>query len=183
MSSTINARTGKVLSVAGLDVPAALCAQTARPAIDRRAVVERHNPVLGAFDGRSPLSVGNGEFAFTADLTGLQTFPALYDQQMPLCTLSQWGWHTVPNPSGKGPSDLRLAMFDTYGRKVGYASSSEGQVPLFNWLRENPHRLHLGKIGFLIEKPGDVTAARQTLDLCAKIPLSTSIFAGSPIKA
>jgi hypothetical protein len=95
-------------------VPAALCAQTARPAIDRRAVVERHNPVLGAFDGRSPLSVGNGEFAFTADLTGLQTFPALYDQQMLLCTLSQWGWHTVPNPSGKGPSDLRLAMFDTY---------------------------------------------------------------------
>ena len=202
MSSTINARTGKVLSVAGLDVPArslkkaveelerrmivrfsrrhflgavpaALCAQTARPAIDRRAVVERHNPVLGAFDGRSPLSVGNGEFAFTADLTGLQTFPGLYDQQMPLCTLSQWGWHTVPNPSGKGPSDLRLAMFDTYGRKVGYASSSEGQVPLFNWLRENPHRLHLGKIGFLIEKPGDVTAARQTLPSaagCASAP-------------
>jgi hypothetical protein len=145
--------------------PAALCAQTGRRGIDRRGVVERHNPVLGAFDGRSPLSVGNGEFAFTADVTGLQTFPALYDQQMPLCTLSQWGWHTVPNPSGQGPSDLRLAQFDTYGRKVGYASSSEGQVPLFNWLRENPHRLHLGKIGFAIEKPGDVAATEQTLDL------------------
>jgi hypothetical protein len=145
--------------------PAALCAQTARPAIDRRAVVERHNPVLRAFDPRSPLSVGNGEFAFTADVTGLQTFPALYDQQMPLCTMSQWGWHTLPNPSGQGPSDLRLAMFDTYGRKVGYASSSDGQVDLFNWLRENPHRLHLGKIGFAIEKPGDVAAAVQTLDL------------------
>jgi hypothetical protein len=145
--------------------PAALCAQTARPAIGRRGVVERHNPVLRVFDGRSPLSVGNGEFAFTADLTGLQTFPALYDQQMPLCTLSQWGWHTVPNASGKGPSDFRLAMFDTYGRKVGYASSSQGQVELYNWLRENPHRLHLGKIGFLIDKPGDVTAAVQTLDL------------------
>ena len=99
--------------------PAALCAQTARPAIGRRAVVERHNPVLHAFDGRSPLSVGNGEFAFTADVTGLQTFPALYDRQM----------------------------------------------PLFNWLRENPHRLHLGKIGFLIEKPGDLAAGGQTLDL------------------
>ena len=145
--------------------PAVLCAQTARPAIDRRALVERHNPVLGAFDGRSPLSVGNGEFAFTADVTGLQTFPALYDRQMPLCTMSQWGWHTIPDPSGQGPSDFRLAMYDTYGRQVGYATSSAGQVPLFNWLRENPHRLHLGKIGFAIEKPGDVAATVQTLDL------------------
>jgi len=57
--------------------PVALCAQTARPGIDRRGVVERHNPVLGAFDPRSPLSVGNGEFAFTADATGLQTSPGI----------------------------------------------------------------------------------------------------------
>ena len=144
---------------------APLCAQIARVGIDRRSLVERHNPVLGGFDGRSPLSVGNGEFAFTADVTGLQTFPQLYDRQMPLCTMSQWGWHTVPNSSGQGPSDLRLAMFDTYGRKVGYASSSDGQMELFNWLRENPHRLHLGKIGFAIEKPGDVAGAGQKLDL------------------
>ena len=119
-------------------------------------------PRCAAFDPRSPLSVGNGEFAFTADPTGLQTFPQLYDNQMPLCTQSQWGWHTAPNPTGKGPSDLRLTEFDTFGRKVGYPTSSTGQADLFNWLRENPHRLHLGRIGFAIEKPEDVRIVEQT---------------------
>jgi hypothetical protein len=43
--------------------------------IDRHALVARHNPELRAFDPWNPLSVGNGDFAFTADATGLQTFP------------------------------------------------------------------------------------------------------------
>ncbi len=147
-------------------VPAALGAQSAAPAgINRRDVVSRHNPTLRELDPRSPLSVGNGEFAFTADPTGLQTFPQPYETQMPLCTQSQWGWHTAPNPTGKGQADLRLAEFDTFGRKVGYATSSGGQKQLFDWLRENPHRLHLGRIGFAIDKPEDVHFLQQTLDL------------------
>jgi protein-glucosylgalactosylhydroxylysine glucosidase len=146
-------------------VPAVAAAQAVSSKIDRRAVVARHNPTLHAIDPRSPLSVGNGEFAFTADPTGLQTFAHLYDDQMPLCTQSQWGWHTAPNPTGKGPSDLRLEEFETFGRKVGYPASSTGQSDLFNWLRENPHRLHLGRIAFAIEKPEDVRFVQQTLDL------------------
>src|SRR5437763_6690880 len=82
-------------------------------AIDRRAVVSRHNPTLHDFDVRSPLSVGNGEFAFTADATGLQTFRRLYESALPLSTQSQWGWHTSPNPRRQGPSELRLEQFDT----------------------------------------------------------------------
>src|ERR1035441_1047616 len=147
-------------------VPAALAAQSAAPGgIDRRAVVSRHAPTLHRIDPRSPLSVGNGEFAFTVDPTGLQTFPQPYEAHVPLCTQSQWGWHTAPNPTGKRPADLRLAEFDTFGRKVGYATSSDGQKPLFDWLRENPHRLHLGRIGFAIDKPEDVRFIQQTLDL------------------
>ena len=147
-------------------VPAALAAQSAAPAgIDRRAVVSRHNPTLHGIDPQSPLSVGNGEFAFTVDPTGLQTFPEPYEAQLPLCTQSQWGWHHAPNPTGKEPADLRLAEFDTFGRKVGYATSSEGQKQLFDWLRENPHRLHLGRIGFAIDKIEDVRFLQQTLDL------------------
>ncbi len=145
-------------------VPAALAAQSA-PRIDRRAVVSRHNPTLTAIDPRSPLSVGNGEFAFTADVTGLQTFPQLYENHMPLCTMSQWGWHTVPNPSGQTFADFHLTEYDTFGRKVGYPTSSSGQKQLYDWLRENPHRLHLGKIGFLFDDPEAVTNIRQTLDL------------------
>ena len=108
--------------------------------IDRKALVSRHNPALQNFDPLSPLSIGNGEFAFTADITGLQIFPAAYEKSMPLCTMSQWGWHSSPLPAGLDPQTFRLTNFDTYGRQVGYAVSSEGQTELFNWLRENPHR-------------------------------------------
>src|SRR6185369_3881592 len=115
--------------------------------INRFALVTRHNPVLRQFDVSSPLAIGNGNFAVTADVTGLQTFPALYEQTMPLCTMSQWGWHTAPKHAGLDEKDFRLTQYDTHGRPVGYAVSSEGQKELYNWLRENPHRLHLGRIG------------------------------------
>src|SRR5215831_6813201 len=139
--------------------------------IDRKALVTRHNPVLRKFDSLSPLSIGNGEFAFTADITGLQTFPNEYEKSMPLCTMSQWGWHTTPLPKRLDPKALRLTQYDTHGRMVGYHSSSEGQTELFNWLRENPHRLHLGQIGLVLTKgEGPVSAAdisdiEQELDL------------------
>jgi hypothetical protein len=148
-------------------LPLALSAQSSGTSIDRRVLVDRHRPVLHAFDPLSPLSVGNGEIAFTADVTGLQTFPGLYDQKMPLCTQSQWGWHSFPNTLDKGMDDLRLEQYDTYGREVGYPTSSRGQRELYDYLRENPHRLHLGRIGLLIEKPADVVAPTQILDLWA----------------
>src|SRR5581483_3428291 len=120
-----------------------LAAAAAEPPIDRFALVNRHNPVLRAFDARSPLSVGNGEFAFTADATGLQTFPEIYERGIPLCTQSHWGWNTNPLPPGLDPNAFRLTQYETFGRKVGYPTSSEGQRVLFDWLRQNPHRLNL----------------------------------------
>jgi hypothetical protein len=133
--------------------------------IDRPALVRRHNPKVYSFDPRACLSVGNGEFAFTADATGLQTFPELYDV-IPLCTQSQWGWHSFPS-GGMKPSDLKLEMFDTYGREVGYATGrpSKGQEKLVVWLRENPHRLHLGRVGFSGFNREDVSGIEQSLDL------------------
>src|SRR5208283_5588279 len=67
--------------------------------IDRHALVTRHNVVLHQFDAGNPLTVGNGAFAFTVDATGLQTFPEVFEQTTPLGTLSDWGWHTAPNPN------------------------------------------------------------------------------------
>src|SRR5260370_30778926 len=66
--------------------------------IDRHALVTRHNVVLTAFDITSPLSVGNGEFAFTADVTGLQTFVDAYQNGIPPATLEQWGVHKAATP-------------------------------------------------------------------------------------
>lgn len=120
--------------------------RTTQRSIDRPALVSRHNPVLHRPDPLSPLTIGNGEFAFTADITGLQTFPGEYEKKMPLCTMSQWGWHTA-SPRRFDPAQLRLTQYDSHGRQVGYATSSKDQTEIYDWLRQNPHRLHLGRIG------------------------------------
>src|SRR3954465_7620540 len=64
--------------------------------IDRHALVTRHDVVLHQFDAKNPLSVGNGEFAFTVDATGLQTFPEAFAKGINLGTMAQWAWHTTP---------------------------------------------------------------------------------------
>ncbi len=156
------------------------------PGIDRRAVVCRHDVVLKRVDPYSPLSVGNGEFAFTVDVTGLQSLPESYEKTFPLCTQSQWGWHSFPLPAGLSPAQFRLEMFDTYGRQVGYATSSKGQEQLFRWLRENPHRLNLARIGFVLDgKPlseAGVTEIEQTLRLWDGIIDSRFKLQGAPVR-
>ena len=157
-------------------LPAALLrapgARVGAPPIDRHALVTRHNVELTRIDPESPLTVGNGEFAFTVDATGLQTFPELYEQTIPLGTLSQWGWHTFPNPQGWHIDRFGFKPFDSRGRAVGYADIPGERTPEIEWLRANPHRLHLGRVGFSLTRtdgsragPGDISEVRQTLDL------------------
>jgi protein-glucosylgalactosylhydroxylysine glucosidase len=156
--------------------------------IDRTSLVRRHNPVLTKVDPLSPLSLGNGTFAFTADVTGLQTLSREYENAMPLCTMSQWGWHSTLRPSNLVNASLRLTSYDTHGRNVGYHTSFEGQTELFNWLRENPHRLHLGQIGlYRIGEPDkdiaatDVSDIRQELDLWRGVLNSQFRLKGEPV--
>lgn len=143
----------------------------AQERIDRHNLVSRHNVVLTAMDPTCPLTVGNGEFAFNADVTGLQTLASHYEAKgVPLCTQSQWGWHAFPNTTGKTASDFQFTQFEVEGRKVPYASSGKGQEPLYNYLRDNPHRLHLGRIALVRQNgnpiaPADIRNVRQQLDL------------------
>jgi hypothetical protein len=136
------------------------------------ALVRRHSPRSSAIEPLAPLSVGNGEFAFTADVTGLQTIDRVYEGTMPLCTMAQWGWHTVPRTDGLADKDLKLVQYDTHGRSVGYHTSAEGQSGLYDWLRQNPHRLHLGRVAFTyvggsksVIRPEELGAIDQRLDL------------------
>jgi hypothetical protein len=154
--------------------------------LGRRAVVDRHAPTMRELDPRSPLAVGNGEMAFTADVTGMQSLAPAYERDVPLCTQSQWGWHSFPIPQGLDPRQLRLEMFDTYGRQVGYATSSRGQEALFNWLRENPHRMNLGRIGLLLDgdriAPSDIGGIEQRLDLWNGVLESRFLLRGQPVR-
>jgi hypothetical protein len=176
-------------------VAAALTAAGPVPAIaqapiDRRAVVDRHRPLLRAVDVESPLSVGNGEFAFTVDATGLQTFAEAYDATIPLGTLSQWGWHRFPNPEGWGIDRFSFTEFESRGgRRVGHADIPGGvATPEVEWLRANPHRLHLGRVGFKLAladgrpaRASDLTDVEQTLDLWTGVLRSRFRVEGIPV--
>jgi hypothetical protein len=152
--------------------------------------VTRHNVVLHQFDADNPLTVGNGEFAFTVDATGLQTFPEAFERTTPLGTLSDWGWHTIPNTNGWSIDTFQFKEFpDLNGRLVPYADVPHNQqTPEIKWLRANPHRLHLGQIGFVLThtdgspaRTNDLTDIEQTLDLWDGLLTSHFKFDGQPV--
>ena len=124
--------------------------------IDRFALVTRHNIHNSVTDSLSSLSVGNGEFAFTTDVTGLQTFPDFYSKGISLGTMSNWGWHTGENPENFKISDV-YRTYLVHGRQVDYvhqfrAGDDSRKAQASDWLRANPHRIHLGMIGLQIIK-------------------------------
>lgn len=67
--------------------------------IDRQKVVQSFNPRRNASSPDTPLQVGNGNFAFGADITGLQTFS-------PFATMSTWGWHNFSLPTTPGQTSI-----------------------------------------------------------------------------
>ena len=168
-------------------VPHGLLAQS----IDRQALVTRHNPVLREFDpsrrcrwatasSRSPptspvcrrfLRRSSGRFHWAHFRSGAGTRP--------------------PNPNGWSIDKFNSHEFDSAGRKVGYADiPGRRPTPEVEWLRSNPHRLHLGRIGFrLSERP---TARRlrratsrdieQTLDLWNGVLVSRFKLEGEPVE-
>lgn len=160
-------------------------------AIDRFDLISRHNPVLEKIEYKSPISVGNGEFAFTADITGLQT---LYDEYCsnltPLCTMSQWGWHTTPVSKDKYAytyDDLVLTEYDYADRKVLYAVKQQpGNEDVYFWLRKNPHKFNLGRLSFIYNgervKPEDISDIKQTLYLYEGILESNFSLHGVPCR-
>src|SRR5512147_2043118 len=81
--------------------------------IDRHALVTRHNVVLTNADPFATLQVGNGEFAFAVDITGLQTFPEDYREGIQLGTQSQWGWASADNPEHFTVEDV-LSPYDAH---------------------------------------------------------------------
>ena len=136
--------------------------------IDKEAIVVRNCPVVTSIDTLASLSVGNGEFAFTADITGLQTFSDLYKNGVPLGTQSQWAWHSFANPENYTVEET-LGEYDFgHGTAGLYATEfkEEGrQREASKWHRANPHRLHLGIVGFEGLKSEDITSINQRLDL------------------
>lgn len=144
---------------------------TPTPKIDRKHVVSRFNPTRNASSPTTPMQVGNGDFAFGADITGLQTF-------LPFGTLSSWGWHNASLPTTPGqtaPEDFTGLDWWTHGRLVNYDQPNPAEPEISQWLIANPHRINLGRVGFVFfDRQGrgnlnvseeDLTGRFQQLDL------------------
>src|SRR5699024_5806719 len=128
--------------------------------IDRRALVDRHAVQVHQVEPTSPLTVGNGDFACTVDLTGLQTIPDAYpvsprDPSRPAGTLlgtqSTWGWHSMPAAKQYTWQDA-LVPYESHRGTVPYvdmagsisSGTEAGAAERDLVLRGNPHRLDLG---------------------------------------
>lgn len=86
-------------------------AEAASP-IQRQQVVQAFNVRRNASSSTTPLQVGNGNFAFGVDVTGLQTFK-------PFATMSTWGWHnsslpTTPNQTSVNGENKTLYPLNSF---------------------------------------------------------------------
>lgn len=140
--------------------------------IDRSAILREFSPKNTSFDIWSPFSVGNGDFAFTCDATGLQTFPEYYDgPAIPTLTQAQWGWHSTPYSEESSAFDRRKQKWTLYHngeRFVPYLTLPQDTPKGYDWLRRNPHRFNLGHIGLHLENGlamSDITCVQQVLNL------------------
>lgn len=152
--------------------------------IDRFKLVNRHNVVLRQIDPLAPLSVGNGDFAFTADITGMQTFENYYHENgIPLETLSNWVWHSFPNPQNLKLEDA-MKEIDFHGRKIAYASLEKSVAG--EYYRQNPHPVPLGQISLVQENGRALTMSAlshidQKLDIWKGLISSSYQVNGSPV--
>ena len=161
--------------------------------VNRHDLVTRHNIENSIIDSLNSLSVGNGEFAFTVDATGLQTFPDFYKAGISLGTMSNWGWHSFKNPDNFNPED-NYREYEVNGRNVKYLwqygpGEDERKSRASSWLRENPHRIHLGMIGLqIVKKDGteitirDISGNVQRLDLWTGEIFSRFTVDGVPVQ-
>lgn len=174
----------KILMIGFLAVTQMVTAFADAP-INRHALVTRNNLHVTQIEPLHSLTVGNGRFAFTADATGLQTFPEYYKDGLSLGTYSEWGWHSFPNTENYQMIET-LQYHPLPGHPHGvyavqFPEGPERCAKAAEWFRANPHRLHLGNIGFDSLSVNDISKVDQTLDMWKGELHSRFLWKKSPI--
>lgn len=152
---------------------------TAQEKIDRPAVLQRNNPLVTQADPLNSLSVGNSHFAVTVDVTGLQSYPMDYENGVPLCAMSDWGWHSFPNVDKLTPEETQKAMDLGHGHKEVYAVEykTEGRnKQATEYFRVNPHRLNLGNVALEIKDGSRRVEQRELTDIHQKLDLYSGVL-------
>ncbi len=136
--------------------------------IDRYALVERHNIQWNTASGQIPL--GNGEFCFNADGTGLQTFGGN--------SMSHWGWHSFPLPGGVTADQIPATGTFAQGHITGPDNPPAGTSAIETWMVQNPHVMNLGRLRFCdasgtVLASGSISGLTRTLDLWSGVQTSS----------
>lgn len=123
--------------------------------IDRTALVSRHN--IRPQDVTRVVPLGNGEFCFGCDRTGLQNFGGN--------ALAHWAWHSFP-----APEELDLPTWPETGSFMQGRLTGTGQdiFPKDRWdgveyTFDNPHSVNLGRLAF-IHRDGSLLAEEEIED-------------------
>ncbi len=153
-----------------------LMAQADSPTpIDRHALVARHDIDWPSLEGQIPL--GNGNFAFNADGTGLETVGGN--------TMSHWSWHNFPLPPGVTTNDLHPWATPDHGRLTGITRHDSPAIT--DWERINPQPLNLGRLGFINQDGerlagADVHVTARKLELWTGLLTSRFTYLGQPVE-
>jgi hypothetical protein len=178
-----------LLALALFSVATIAAAQPTGTPIDRHALVTRHNIEVHTIDPNGAMAVGNGHFAFNFDVTGLQSFPDYYAKTMPIGILSDWGWHSFPNPNNYSIDNFPMTSIPKYNRQFVFPSASTSHpTPAAAYLRENHNRFGLGRIGLeMTHADGskvlitDLQNIDERLDLWTGILTSSFTVDGTPV--
>ena len=142
--------------------------------IDRQSIVARYRqepfnsplPDATHLDMADVFSLGNGDFCFNVDATGLQTYNesfATTGPRLDLNILSSWAFHSLPAVNDGTMIGARKALsnFNFTIRPTATSWNTTRNIPLADgsnssdgntggWMMSNPHRLGLGQLALRI---------------------------------
>src|SRR5271170_8225023 len=145
--------------------------------IDRHALVTRHNIQWNDLKGQ--LSLGNGEFCFNADGTGLQTFGGN--------SMSHWGWHSFPLPAGVTADQVPATGTYQQGRNQGPDNFSlPGTRAISGWMGVNEHIMDLGRLQLCNTDgtaltTGEISGLARTMNLWLGVQTASYQVNGQPV--
>lgn len=155
----------------------ALSMQESSEKINRKELVERHHIRWQKPDGVLP--VGNGEFCFGADVTGLQTFAGF--------TMAHWGWHSYPLPEGLEAKDIPSTGTFMEGVNEIPEEIADDRPEVARWMFDNPHRMKLARIRFCHQDgktllPSEISESDRKLDIWRGIHSASFSFGEDEVK-
>ncbi len=111
----------------------------------KSAFVKQFDVIHTILDKENPLTIGNGDFAFTCDITGLQTLCEEYTT-IPLCTMTNLIWGKQ-----KGIGDIPYRTYKKVSDHTNIEYMTDTAAPTYESYRDDWFKFDLFKLAFIYE--------------------------------